>query len=91
MKFILSKAGLTLLILILILSYGLYDFYTTGVTGGRTGRDAVRDEDPIRYYFYMALYTIGFLCAAISYVYLFFNPHVLDKKIQHDDDEDEDQ
>ncbi|WP_348731343.1 hypothetical protein [Rheinheimera texasensis] len=89
MKFVLSRAGITLLVLILILSGCLYLFYTTGVTGGRTGQDAVRDETPVKYYFYMILYTSGLLCVCCAYVYLIFNPPELSKKKKIEENEDD--
>lgn len=92
MKFILSRTGITLLIVILIMSYALYVFWTTGVTGGRTGQDALRDESPLKYYFYMILYTGGLLCGCYAYVYLLFNPSELDKeKMSEDEDKDDEE
>ncbi len=88
MKFILSKVSITLLILFSIFSYGLYDFYITGVTGGRTGPSYSKDDD-LGYYLFMILYSVGALLCVISYLYLFFNPHVLDQKDQNNEDEPE--
>jgi hypothetical protein len=89
MKFILSKAGITLLVIILTLSYGLYEFYTTGITGGRTGRDAVRGEDSLRYYLYMIFYTVCFLLSCGLYIYFIFSPPTLGNKKKHEKNEDE--
>lgn len=89
MKFAVSKIGITLLFLIIIFSYGLYDFYITGVTGGRAGPDYSRDDSSFGYYFFMALYSVGALSCLFSYLYLLFNPHVIDKKNQQDDSEPE--
>lgn len=86
MKFILSRTGITLLIMILIMSYALYVFWTTGVTGGRTGQDALRGESPLKYYFYMILYTGGLLCLCYAYVSLLFNPSAFDKENKNEDE-----
>jgi len=88
MKFIASKVGITLLILFSIISYGLYDFYITGVTGGRTGPSYARDDD-LGYYLFMILYSIGALLCVALYLYLFFNPHVLEQKNHRNEDEPE--
>jgi len=87
MKFILSKRGLILLMAVIFMFYGLYDFHTTGITGGRTGRDYSRDESPFGYYIYMIFYVVGTLCVLFSYVYLCFNPDYFDKKGEQSDDE----
>ena len=80
MKFMLSKMGVSLLFMIILIFYCVFDFYFSGVTGGRAGLSFSRESEPVGYYIFMCLYTSAGLCCLFLYLHLLFKSNSFHKK-----------